>query len=104
MKGYKEASVDDFLPSKGVYKFGNTTLDILFVPGHSPGHIAFLNRKEDYCIGRTDLPGGNFDTLISSIQSELFTLDDKTVIYPGHGPSTTVLHEKNTNPFCAINN
>ena len=53
-------------------------------------------------IGRTDLPGGNFDTLIDSIHQKLFTLPDDVVVYPGHGPETTIGFEKKTNPFCAL--
>ena len=92
--------------------FGNQQFKILFVPGHSPGHVAFYNEKEKVVIGgdvlfqnsigRTDLPGGNFDTLINSIHEKLFTLPDDVVVYPGHGPKTTIGFEKVTNPFCAL--
>ncbi len=109
---YQEAEPDGFLNEGDKVKFGNTTLDILFLPGHSPGHIAFYNRQQDVIIsgdvlfagsiGRTDLPGGDFDTLISSIHQKLFTLPDKVVVYPGHGPTTTLGKEKISNPFCAL--
>ena len=89
--------------------FGNTTLDILFLPGHAPGHIAFLEKETKNCflgdvlfkgsIGRTDLPGGDFDTLIKSIKEKLFLLDVDIVAHPGHGPNTTIGVEKRTNPF-----
>lgn len=90
-------------------RFGNTTLEILFTPGHPPGHVVFyepagktimggdvLFRES---IGRTDLPGGDSNTLIRSIQTRLFTLPDETTVYPGHGPKTTIGYEKQYNPF-----
>jgi len=82
------------------------------VPGHSPGHVAFYFEKEKFVIGgdvlfresigRTDLPGGSFDVLINSIHQQLFVLPDDVVVYPGHGPATTIDYEKKFNPFCAI--
>ena len=109
---YQEASVDGYLEEGNTISFGNQQFNILFVPGHSPGHIAFYNEKERIVIGgdvlfynsigRTDLPGGNFDTLINSIHEKLFTLPDDVVVYTGHGPKTTIGFEKATNPFCAI--
>ena len=89
--------------------FGKSTLEILFTPGHSPGHISLLNKDQKIVIsgdvlfngsiGRTDLPGGDFDTLINSIKTKLFLLNDDTLVLCGHGPSTTISKEKNTNPF-----
>ncbi len=89
--------------------FIGSTIEILSLPGHSPGHLGFHFRKEKICfsgdvlfknsIGRTDLPGGSFDVLIESIKNKLFLLDGDTVIYPGHGPQTTIDEEKNNNPF-----
>jgi hydroxyacylglutathione hydrolase len=109
---YTEASVDRYIDEGDQIKFGNSVLDILFVPGHAPGHVAFYNSKENFCIGgdvlfagsigRTDLPGGNFDTLIKSIQDKIFSLGEAMVVYPGHGPETTVGREMRTNPFCAL--
>lgn len=82
---------------------------ILFVPGHAPGHICLYNAEEGICIsgdtlfdgsiGRTDLPGGHHDTLISKIKTELFTLPEDTIVFPGHGGDTTIGKEKKTNPF-----
>jgi hydroxyacylglutathione hydrolase len=79
------------------------------VPGHSPGSLAFLAQDLEACfvgdvifrgsVGRTDLPGGDFDRLAESIQNTLYALDDGVVLYPGHGPSTTVGQEKRSNPF-----
>lgn len=90
--------------------FGETVLDVLFVPGHSAGHIAFVDKKQKMVIGgdvlfqgsigRTDLPGGDFHTLIKSIKTKLFPLGDDYVIYPGHGPETTIGEERKFNPFC----
>ena len=109
---YQEASVDSYLEEGNTISFGTQQFEILFVPGHSPGHVAFYNEKEKVVIGgdvlfqnsigRTDLPGGNFDTLINSIHEKLFTLPDDVVVYAGHGPKTTIGFEKITNPFCAL--
>ncbi|MCB2197552.1 MAG: MBL fold metallo-hydrolase [Bacteroidetes bacterium] len=89
--------------------FGNTELEVKHVPGHSPGSIALYCETESFVIvgdvlftgsiGRTDLPGGDYDTLIASINDKLFTLPADTEVYPGHGEKTTVAHEKSTNPF-----
>lgn len=90
-------------------KFGNTTLEIFFTPGHSPASISFFNREQGILmagdvlfqrsIGRTDLPGGDFDTLILSIKTKFYPLEDGVIVYPGHGPSTTIGEEKAANPF-----
>ena len=89
--------------------FGNTTLEILFTPGHSPASICFYNREQNFLIagdvlfqgsiGRTDLPGGNYDTLMKSIETRLLTLPDHVEVFPGHGPSTTIGVERKQNPF-----
>lgn len=106
---YNEAEADVFLAEGDTVKFGNSTLNVLFVPGHAPGHIAFYHPDQKICIGgdvlfresigRTDLPGGNFNTLIKSIREKMFPLGDDMIVYPGHGPSTTIGHEKKHNPF-----
>lgn len=106
---YNPASPTDFLTEGEKITFGNTTLEILFTPGHAPGHVVFYNKEASICIGgdvlfqrsigRTDLPGGNFDTLIQSIRTQLFILPDAVKVYPGHGPSTTIGEEKKLNPF-----
>lgn len=110
---YEESSIDHYIDEGDIIEFGNSKLEILFVPGHSPGHIAFYNKVENFCIGgdvlfkasigRTDLPGGDFNTLISSIHNKFFSLDDQMVVHCGHGPSTTIGEEKIANPFCAVN-
>lgn len=99
----------EFLKEGQSISFGNTTLELLFTPGHSPGSISFYNRAEGYLvsgdvlfrqsIGRTDLPGGNFEVLIESIRNVLFTLPDETIVHPGHGELTTIGYEKMYNPF-----
>jgi hydroxyacylglutathione hydrolase len=109
---YHETDADTFLNEGDKVFFGNQTLEILFVPGHSPGHIAFYHPDQkmlvggdvlfENSIGRTDLPGGDFDTLINSIHQKFFTLPDDVTVYCGHGPETTIGFEKRTNPFCAI--
>lgn len=90
--------------------FGDIALTVLHTPGHTPGGISF---HTDRCvfvgdalfygsIGRTDFPGGDYDTLIASIRTKLFTLDDDTTVYTGHGPATTVGQEKRSNPFVRL--
>lgn len=106
---YQEQLQDDYFAEGEQIKFGNTVLEILFVPGHAPGHVAFYHAASSSCIagdvlfadsvGRADLPGGNFETLIKSIKTELYPLGDDTKIYPGHGPATTIGREKKSNPY-----
>lgn len=100
---------EKYLDSSGFVQFGKSRLEIIFAPGHSPAHICFLSREDNFLvggdvlfyesIGRTDLPGGNYDTLIRSIKEKLFFLPDDCKVYPGHGPSTTIGYEKQNNPF-----
>jgi glyoxylase-like metal-dependent hydrolase (beta-lactamase superfamily II) len=90
-------------------KIGEEELEIRFTPGHSPGSISFYHEAGGFIIGgdvlfngsigRTDLPGGDFATLVNSIQTQFFTLPDETKVYSGHGPMTTVGLEKMNNPF-----
>lgn len=109
---YQETDPDKFLEEGDTVEVGNQKLKVLFVPGHSPGHIALYHQESKSLIagdvlfynsiGRTDLPGGNFDILIASIHQKLFTLPDDVTVYSGHGPKTTIGFEKKTNPFCAL--
>ena len=109
---YQETTPDAYLEEGDEIAVGNQKYEVLFVPGHAPGHVAFYNRKEKVVIGgdvlfqnsigRTDLPGGSLDTLINSIHQKLFTLPDDITVYPGHGPKTTIGFEKLTNPYCAL--
>jgi hydroxyacylglutathione hydrolase len=89
--------------------FGQTELVAIHVPGHAPGSLAFYSEKDNvvftgdvlFCgsIGRTDLPGGNYETIINSIKNKLFTLPADTVVYPGHGDRTSIGEEIETNPY-----
>lgn len=109
---YQEVLPEGYLAEGDYVTFGHQKMKILFVPGHAPGHVAFYHEAEKIVIGgdvlfynsvgRTDLPGGNHDTLINSIHQKLFTLPDEVTVFPGHGPKTTIGYEKRTNPFCAL--
>src|SRR5688572_5657354 len=98
-----------FIKEGDEIKLGDRGLKVLFTPGHSPASICFYNEADKWLIGgdvlfyesigRTDLPGGDYDTLIDSIRTQLFTLPDDTVVFPGHGPQTTIGYEKMFNPF-----
>ncbi|WP_027002348.1 MBL fold metallo-hydrolase [Hugenholtzia roseola] len=108
----KPSQIDKLLPESGELLLGESKVEILYVPGHSPGHLAFYAPKEGFCIsgdvlfrgsvGRTDLPFGNASTLMLSIHNKLFKLPEETVVYSGHGQPTTIGQEKKTNPFCRI--
>jgi len=98
-----------FLPESGTIQFGNSQLELIFAPGHSPAHLCFYSKEDNFLIGgdvlfyrsigRTDLPGGNFDLLIKNIREKLFALPDDCTVYPGHGGETTIGQEKQYNPF-----
>ena len=106
---YNPAEPTGTLTAGTPVKFGNTELEVRFAPGHAPGHVVFYHAPTatviggdvlfQGSIGRTDLPGGDHATLISSIKTQLLTLPDNTTVYPGHGPATTVGQERRTNPF-----
>jgi hydroxyacylglutathione hydrolase len=110
MQAENSPAPDRLLNDKDVISFGDISLDVVHVPGHSPGGVAFISPDGVFVgdtlfagsIGRTDLAGGNFDTLISSIQNRLFGLDDELRVYPGHMGPTTIGQEKRFNPFAAI--
>lgn len=109
---YEPVEATIMLTPGEMVQLGHTTLQILHVPGHSPGHIALYSAQDKLCvsgdvlfqgsIGRTDLPGGDHDTLLQSIQQQLFPLGDEVMIYPGHGPATTIGAEKSNNPFLQL--
>jgi hydroxyacylglutathione hydrolase len=100
---------EHFLEESGSLTFGNSKLDLIFAPGHSPAHLCFYSEADNFLIGgdvlfynsigRTDLPGGNHEQLIQSIRENLFVLPDDCKVFPGHGKSTTIGYEKKTNPF-----
>ncbi len=102
-------AIDKFIQEGEIVRFGNTEMEVIHVPGHSPGHIVFYNRSESFLIagdvlfygsiGRTDLPGGNYQQLIDGIKTKLFALPGETKVYCGHGPETTIAFEKSSNPF-----
>jgi hydroxyacylglutathione hydrolase len=106
---FDEPEIDHYLVEGESVTFGNTTLKIIFVPGHAPGHVAFVNDEQKFVIGgdvlfhlsigRTDLPGGDHATLLSSIRTQLFTLPDEYQVFAGHMQSTTIGFEKKHNPF-----
>ncbi len=102
---------DILLREGDTLSFGTLTLEVLHTPGHTPGGVCLVSRP--YCvfsgdtlfrrgIGRTDLPGGNFEQLIRSIREKLYTLDEELVVFPGHGDPTTIVEEKYENPFVTI--
>jgi len=100
---------DQLVREGDTLSFAGLTLDILEIPGHSPGHVVFVVRDEQTVfggdvlfrgsIGRTDFPGGSFSILAEGIRGKLYKLPMETVVYPGHGPVTTIGHESETNPF-----
>ena len=99
--------VDQFLEDGQSIEFGQDKVKVIHTPGHSPGSISLAGQGFvltgdalfNQSIGRTDLPGGDLDTLIRSITQRLFILDDATIVYPGHGPETSIGDEKLANPF-----
>lgn len=98
-----------FIQPGALLHIGDYQLEVLFAPGHSAGSICFYHAAGGWLIGgdvlfresigRTDLPGGDYATLLASIRNELFTLPEDTIVYPGHGPATTIGYEKRNNPF-----
>jgi hydroxyacylglutathione hydrolase len=107
-----------YIKEGSIIKIGEEELEVRFTPGHSPGSVSFYHPPDpadeaggfviggdvlfNRSIGRTDLPGGDFDTLVISIQTQFFTLPDETKVYSGHGPVTTVGFEKMNNPFVKL--
>ena len=103
------ASLGGYIKDGDRMRFGNTTLEAIHAPGHSPGGMVFYC-KDSACmfsgdvlfqgsIGRADLDGGDFSTLRRSIIERLFVLPDETIVYPGHGDATSIGNEKTNNPF-----
>jgi len=101
--------IDDFLNEGDAVCFGNSELQVLHIPGHSPGSLVYYSSEGQFIvsgdvlfeqsIGRTDLWGGNLDLLLQGIREKLFTLPGNTIVYPGHGHATTIGDEKQYNPF-----
>jgi glyoxylase-like metal-dependent hydrolase (beta-lactamase superfamily II) len=106
---YEPAEPTGELAAGQLIKLGESELSVRFAPGHAPGHVVFYDEAGGQLIGgdvlfkssigRTDLPGGDHNTLLKSIKEELLTLPDATVVYPGHGPTTTIGAERRSNPF-----
>lgn len=106
---FKGIEITDYLVDGEKIKIGDGELEVIAVPGHSQGSLALYDKKDNFIIsgdalfqgsiGRTDLPGGNYNQLIESIKTRLFTLPDDTIVYPGHGGATTIADEKKLNPF-----
>ena len=98
----------DLAPGENV-AFGGSEFEVVHAPGHAPGHVIFVSTSDPVAIvgdviffgsiGRTDLPGGDYRTLMDSIHRKVLTLPPETLLYTGHGPATTVEHEQRTNPF-----
>lgn len=101
--------IEQFVEDDELIHFGASELKALHVPGHSEGSLAYYSGSAEFVvtgdalfnrsIGRTDLPGGDYDTLIHSIKSRLFTLPEVTIVYPGHGPASSIGDELRENPF-----
>lgn len=98
-----------FIEEGNTLAVGHSKLEVLYTPGHAEGSLCFYSPSEGFVIsgdvlfkesiGRTDLPTGNYNTLKESIEKKLFSLPESTLVYPGHGPATTIGHEKLNNPF-----
>ncbi len=107
--GYEPVEADKFLKEGDVFKFGDTQLDVIWVPGHAPGHIAFINHEDRYIIGgdclfkgsigRTDFPLCSHEDLMKSIKNKFFTLPEDYTLYAGHMDETSIGFEKKHNPF-----
>ena len=105
----QEVAVEHFLVGGQIVQFGKTQLEVISVPGHSPGGLAFYNRKNGFVIvgdslfagsiGRTDLWGGSQELLQAALRDRILSLPDETIVYPGHGPETRVIDEKFSNPY-----
>lgn len=105
----KPPPIDRHLTDGELIEFGDCSLLVRHTPGHAPGHVILVGDGVAIVgdcvfagsIGRTDLPGGDFQTLMSSIRTHILALPDETVLHAGHGPETTVGHERVANPFLA---
>lgn len=105
----ENVSINSYLDDGDIIKIGDGTLEVLHVPGHSPGSIALYDKTGKWVItgdalfagsvGRTDLPGGSMPQLMQSIKEKLLSLPDDTAVYPGHGPASTIGRERVYNPF-----
>lgn len=102
-------TVNEFIDEKKPITFGESSLQAFHIPGHSPGSLVYYSNNDKFVIagdvlfngsiGRTDLPGGDYDALISGIKEKLFSLPKDTIVHCGHGPTTSIQKEQETNPF-----
>ncbi len=109
MSAYRHAEANQFLREGDPLDLDEVRFDLIEVPGHSPGHLIFYVKSEQVIIGgdvlfrdsigRTDLPGGNHEELLTNIQRKVYTLPDNVTVLPGHGPETTIGYEKKNNSF-----
>lgn len=107
MPSYETPKADELIDEDTVIKAGELEFKVIHTPGHSPGSVCYLLGNIMFSgdtlfmrsVGRTDLPGGSFEQLANSVKNKLFNLDENIVVYPGHGPSTTIKEEKLNNPF-----
>lgn len=109
LNGFEPVEADKFLVEGEVFKFGNSELSVIHVPGHAPGHVAFISHKDKFImggdclfyrsIGRTDFPLCSHEDLIKSIKTKFFTLPDNYIVYSGHNQPTIIGDEKQNNPF-----
>jgi glyoxylase-like metal-dependent hydrolase (beta-lactamase superfamily II) len=110
--GYTVTAIPEparFLSNGEFVRWGNSSLKVIYAPGHAEGSVCFYNEEQRFVItgdvlfkdtiGRTDLPTGDYNKLMQSIKTGLFTLPEETVVYPGHGPETTIGYEMANNPF-----
>ncbi|MEX2597104.1 MAG: MBL fold metallo-hydrolase [Salibacteraceae bacterium] len=108
--GFEESpACEQYISDGDQLELDGEAFELRFCPGHAPGHLVFIHHASKQVIGgdvlfresigRTDLPGGNHEQLIASIKTQLFTLDGDYTVFPGHGPSTSIAHEKKCNPF-----
>lgn len=103
----KDITLKMDLEENNMFQLGNTYIKCIETPGHTPGGICFLVEDKLFTgdtlflrsIGRTDLSGGNFETLINSIKTKLLVMNDSIVVYPGHGPQSSIQYERDNNPF-----
>lgn len=112
MFGFQASAFDfepEVLPVRDDWQIGSFSFEVRYTPGHAPDHVSLYSSEDNLVIagdalfregiGRTDLYKGNFELLEQSIRQELYTLPNETSVYPGHGPATTIAHEKQSNPF-----
>lgn len=107
MYGLEIQQIDDFVKENDIINFGDNEIKVIHTPGHTKGGVCYLVGDKIFTgdtlfyetVGRTDLPGGSFEQIKSSVQNKLFTLDENIKVYPGHGITTTIRHEKENNNF-----